>query len=80
MEELIPIGSIEGTRVSGRKRRKQIDNIRDWLQLDKSCGLIERAMGVHDHPSYAAWQLKKKKNVISLLSYMSSQNLTSTCL
>eukprot|EP00112_Aurelia_sp_Birch-Aquarium-sp1_P002606 Seg129.3 transcript_id=Seg129.3/GoldUCD/mRNA.D3Y31 product="hypothetical protein" pseudo=true protein_id=Seg129.3/GoldUCD/D3Y31 len=40
IEELITTGRIEGTRDRGRQRIKQLDNIRGWLQLDRSCEVI----------------------------------------
>ena len=40
IEELITTGRIEGTRDRGRQRIKQLDNIRGWLKLDRSCEVI----------------------------------------
>ena len=40
IEELITTWRIEGTRYRGRQRIKQLDNIRGWLQLDRSCKVI----------------------------------------
>ena len=40
IEELITTGRFEGTRDRGRQRTKQLDNIRGWLQLDRSCEVI----------------------------------------
>ena len=41
IEELITTGRIEGTRDRGRQRIKQLDNIRGWLKLDRSCEVIQ---------------------------------------
>ena len=40
IEELITTGGIEGTRDRRRQRIKQLENIRDWLQRDRSCEVI----------------------------------------
>ena len=58
IEEWITTARIEGTRDRERQRIKQLDKIRGWLQLERSCEVIhncrDTAMEAHDHSSHTA--------------------------